>query len=126
VSGNSAGKRAIEVSASSDGRLDMEDNKTGPLPSRNFSNSVEAGDIGAYELSGSSKTRADVEDNGLVELADANPADDDAYPGVCGSNSFVTRRWLASNSSCVRSRIFIAVSIAFWKLDARPEVSIFR
>jgi hypothetical protein len=77
VSGNSAGMCAIEVSASSEGRLDMGDNKRGPLPSLNLSNSVAA--AGAYELSGSSKTRTDVgDDTGIVEVADAHPVDEDA------------------------------------------------
>jgi hypothetical protein len=76
VPGNSAGRCAIEVSANSEGRLDMGDNKRGPLPSLNFSNSVEAGDIGLYELSGSSNTRTDVGvDTGIVEVADTDPED---------------------------------------------------
>jgi hypothetical protein len=75
VSGNSAGMCAIEVSASSEGRLDMEDNKTGPLLSLSFSNSAEDG---AYELSGSSKIRTDVEDDiGMVEVAVDSPEDED-------------------------------------------------
>jgi hypothetical protein len=38
---------------------------------------------------------------------------DDGPPGDRGSMSCATRWWLASNSSCMRSRIFMTVSRAF-------------
>ena len=95
VSGNSTGKCCTDVSANSEGI------------------SVEGG---VYRLSGSSKTRTDVEDViGFVDVATDSRGDEDA---ALGSTSLAARRWLASNSSCMRSRSLMAISIAFWKADA--------